>query len=192
MSDQMTGVKYVTICDRCNACQNICEVGSQYVRDYTPVPSWPCIEKDQIIGRPGDNYWNRDNWIDLLEYIDNARFYLSQGNSATKTLLKPLHGSEKFLTAEAFNNAAKALNSGQIIKGSDTSDNKKPSIQVKKDVDLVKGSYLAQLLQEAENLKFGTFQCNDCVTSGEKETHEEERPAPCGNCCDCKEKSDKG
>ncbi len=192
MGDQMTGVKYETVCDTCDSCQNICEVGSQYVRNYTPVPNWPCVEKDEVIGHAGDgdNYWNRDNWIDLLEYIDNARFYLSRGYYASSTPLKPLHSSEEFLTAEAFNNAAKALNSGQIIKGSDT-ENKNPSVQVKKD-DLVKGSYLSQLLQDAENLKFGTFQCNDCITASEKETHQEEKPAPCGNCCDCKEKSDKG
>lgn len=154
-------------------CQTFCE-NNQRVSAHIPVPYWPCTAKDEIIGHGEANYWNRRNWRALMKYIDDARYNHTDQIITKFRFTDSQYYDEEFLTAEAFNAVAKGLNSGGEVSSSGTA-----SIAVKKD-DVIYGSYLTQLIQEARELKFQDHQCYN---------GDDPKPVYCSDCCDCKESS---
>lgn len=175
------------ICVRCESgCQRLCQT-NQNVSEVITLPSWNCVDSEEIIGHGESSYWSRKDWIALMQYIDDARYNKSKKTYITswRFIEDSSFPNEQFLTAESFNAVAKALNKGGVLpeKSADGSG----SIHVEKD-DLIYGSYLQQLINEAETLMFNPLQCNiydDAEAVTKTITHY------CGDCCDCKEKSDK-
>lgn len=174
------------VCVRCDTCQNLCQHG-QTVKSQISLPKWGCIDSEQIIGHGESGYWGRKDWIALMKYLDDARYNKSKKTHVTKWLfMNSSFPDEEFLTAESFNAVARALNKGGVLP--DKSANGSASIEVHKD-DLIYGSYLQQLIDEAETLMFNPLQCN-IYDNDDYDTKTE--TYYCGDCCDCKEKSDKG
>ena len=175
------------ICVRCDTCQNLCEHG-QTVKSQIPLPKWGCVDSEQIIGHGESGYWSRKDWIALMQYIDDARYNKSKKTHVTswRFMTSSSFPNEEFLTAESFNAVARALNKGGTLPSE--SKDSVASIEVHKD-DLIYGSYLQQLINEAETLMFNSDQCN---TYDNHDYDTKTITHYCGNCCDCKEKSDKG
>lgn len=154
-------------------CQTFCE-NNQRVSAHISVPYWPCTNKGEIIGHGEAGHWNRRNWIALMEYIDDARYNKTDQIITNFRFMNSNYPNEEFLTAEAFNAVAKSLNGGGEVSSHGTA-----SITVAKD-DIIYGSYLTQLIQEARELKFQTHQCYN---------GDDPKPIYCSDCCDCKESS---
>lgn len=176
------------ICTRCDSCQNLCEHG-QTVKSQISLPEWGCVQFNEVIGHGESGYWSRKDWIALMKYIDDARYNKSKKTHVTswRFIEDSSFPNEQFLTAESFNAVAKALNKGGVLPTE--SANGSASIHVEKD-DLIYGSYLQQLINEAETLMFHPNQCNT-YDNTDHSTKTVSSTVPCGDCCDCKEKSDK-